>query len=175
MKFLNFLLLLLVTVLFTISCSKEPSNEIIKTKTEKGDWVYNPSLNKPVQVEQTYYLLQPTWGQAFSISFKYGKYLVSFVLGVIFIFLMVMVVYSQYANPSWAPKLFEKWWVTISFVLLAIGASCIYSRPSIVRFENDKWVKKEVYDSVMQADNNTKAIWDQYEKSGTIIGAEIQK
>lgn len=172
MKKLAFLIVFFITSFFLVSCSSKPSNEIKGTKTEKGDWVYSPTDKKTVQVEQTYYLLQPTWRQSFKFAAKSSGFVFWTTLGFIFLFLAVTVVYSQYSNPSWAPKWFEKWWVHITFILLVIGAACIYSKAGMVRFDNNKWVTKEAYDTAIKETGSVEVLWDKMLEDGLIQGSK---
>lgn len=172
MKKLAFLLMIFMSSLFWMSCSSSANNDIKQTKTEKGGWVYDPSTKKTVQTDDTYYLLQPTWGQAFKIASKSSGFVFWTTLGFIFIFLAVMVVYSQYANPSWAPKWFEKWWIHITFILLVVGSASIYSKASIVRFDNNKWVTKEAYDAAIKETGSVQVLWDKMLEEGVIQGSK---
>jgi hypothetical protein len=165
------LILWILLVFGMASCNTEPDNLILKTDTKVGDWKYDSVSKKTYQSVDTVVLLSPTWGQSFSLASKKGSFVFWTAFGIVFIFFAFMIVYSQYANPSWAPKWLEKWWIHLTFICVVVGFSSIYGNAASVKFDNYKWVNKTEYDKAMKDQGSTKPIWDSLYNANLIQGA----
>jgi hypothetical protein len=171
MKKTFILSLWIIGVMFFVSCSKTPDNIIHKEETRSGDWVYNPTVGKPVQEQVTYYQIAPTLGQGISIASHRadhsGKLAMSIALGALFLFLLI----GQFLHLNYVPRWFEEnAFYNGVFNLILVGA-CIYFAIGDgigVAFNNYKWVTKEKYDSAMNL-GSTQSIWDEYEANYELV------
>jgi hypothetical protein len=166
------LLTLFSFILAMSSCSHKPDNTIQETKTEQTGWVVDKAVSdKPIQKFDTYYKISPTWGQAIHYAYKTPDQafavFVSFILFIAFCILFI----GQTANARWMPKVFENTNIlsAVLFILIVGSVYAWYNKPGNIKFNNDKWVKKEVYDNAMQETGSTQPIWDSLETNHLII------
>lgn len=166
------LILAVFILIGTISCSKQPDNKIQESKVELGGFHYDPVAKKPVQVEETYYKIAPTWGQAFDYSSKRGDHVVYLVLGSLFLLAFVALFYGKASDAIWLPRFLNNEIIFgLALFLLAVSTVTFFTtHASEVKWQNDKWVKKEVYDKAMDEAGSTQPIWDSLEANHLIIG-----
>lgn len=172
MKRLFILWMLFTTISIMTSCSKAPDNIIHKQETLKGDWVYDSVQGKPVQQEIVNYQLSPTFGQALDISSRRkdhkSKIALAVCFGTIFLFLLVGV----FLHLNYVPKWYEENAIlqgVVNLLLVGFAVHFTISDAVGIKNNNDKWVNKKLYDSVIKADGNTKAIWDEFERNHQIV------
>ena len=166
------LMLVVFILIGMVSCSKVPDSKIHESKVELGGFQYDPAVKKPVQVEETYYQIAPTWGQAFDYASKRGDHLVYIILGSLFLVAFVAVFYGKSSDASWLPKFLDNAIIfALALFLLAISTVTFFTtHASEIKWQNDKWVKKEVYDKAMDEAGSTQPIWDSLEANHLIIG-----
>lgn len=166
-----FLSLFLILALYLSSCSPAPDNVIHNQKSEKGGWVYDSRFNKPVQENIEYVQIAPTWSQAFDYAGKRTDRAVMIGLAFIFLALATALFYGKSSSASWLPRVLDEkvhLFNILLFVFLASSASLYMSQPSGVKWNNDKWVEKTVYDEAMKT-GSTKPIWDSLEVNCLIV------
>jgi hypothetical protein len=166
------LVLVLFILIGIVSCSKEANDKIQESKVELGGFQYDPLVKKPVQVEEAYYQIAPTWGQAFHYASKRGDHVVYIVLGSLFLAAFVALFYGKAADASWLPKFLnnEILFGAALFLLITSAVTFFTTHASEVKWQNDKWVKKEVYDKAIDQSGSTQPIWDSLEANHLIIG-----
>jgi hypothetical protein len=156
--------------ILVLSCSKAPDNIIHKQETVKGDWVLKNGTR--VQEDVVNYSIAPTFGQSLDIATRRkdhkSKIGLSICLGTIFVFLMI----GLFLHLNYIPKWYEENAILQGAVNLLLVGFCIHFAISDavgIKNNNDKWVTKTKYDSVLKADGNIKAIWDEFEKNHQIV------
>jgi hypothetical protein len=166
------LMLAVIVLIGMVSCSKVPDNKVHESKVELGGFQYDPIVKKPVQVQEEYYQIAPTWGQAFDYASKRSDHIIYTVLGVIFLIAFVALFYGKASDASWLPKFLDNEIIFVAalFLLVASTVTFFTTHASEVRWQNDKWVKKEVYDKAIKEAGSTQPIWDSLEANHLIIG-----
>lgn len=163
--------LFLVLAFYLSSCSSTPDNIMHATKEEKGGWVYDSALKQPVQENIEYVQIAPTWGQAFSYASKRTDSHVMIILSFLCLAFAVFLVYGKTSSASWFPQVLDEkmhLFNILLFVALAFSAALFMSQPSGVKWNNDKWVSKSVYDEAMKT-GSTQPIWDSLENNCLIV------
>jgi hypothetical protein len=168
--------LLLVTIfalstLFISSCSSKPNDVIHSTKTEQGQWVIEIPGQNPVMKYDTYYQISPTWSQANYYASKRSDHGLYLSIGFVLLFGFIVVFYGKTANASWLPKSLDNplGGNIVLFILLASSIAFLTVHQSGIKWNNDKWVKKEVYDKAIQETGSTQPIWDSLEVNKLIV------
>lgn len=164
-------ILLLIFALVMFSCSNKPDDIINDTKTEQGAWVIKPGATKPELSQDTYYQISPTWGQAFHYAKERKDHTLVTVFGIIFLVAFAVVFYGRSTDASWLPKFLDN---SIGagfamFVLIVSGFYFLIGDASSIKWNNDKWVKKEVYDQAIKEAGSTQPIWDSLETHNLIV------
>jgi len=168
------LLLIITFILGTISmssCSNQPDNAVHATKTEAAGWIVDKSVSEnPIQKFDEYYQISPTWGQSISYAAKTDDFPVAVALGVVFIVGAVVLLMLKSKDSKLISESVDKVVIYIAFVLLVAGLYAVYSKPGEIKWNNDKWVKKEIYDKTIKETGSTQPIWDSLEVNNLIIG-----
>ena len=164
------LLSVLVILLTITSCNNAPDNAIHSEKKEQGNWVSKDG-QKPEMTYDTYYEISPTWGQSMDYAEKRAdrslKVILSIICGIIFVGLFV----GKASNASWFPEKLDANVMLFNALLFISLVGAVYfwfGDASGVKWNNDKWVKKEVYDEAMKT-GSTKPIWDSLENNCLIV------
>lgn len=167
--------LLFITIIISlISCKGNsiPSNEILAQQSEKTEWVWDSVQNKPVQAEQHYYLLAPTLNQGFYYANKRADRILQLIGSAILFILFLLVFAARIIDPtaSKTPQFLLNSYIFhgLAFLLISFSLYFYLGSPLGVRWNNDKWVKKEVYEKAMQT-GSTKPIWDSLESNCLIV------
>lgn len=160
-----------VMITLASSCSNAPDNVIHKQETRPGDWVYDSVLGKPVQKQEVYYQISPTFGQALTIASHRtdhsGKLALSIAFGALFVFLVL----GQIFHLNYVPRWYEENAVFNGAFNLVILGACLYfllGDAVGITNNNDKWVSKEKYDNAIKS-GSTQSIWDEYEANFEIV------
>lgn len=167
-------LLFIAIIISLVSCKGNsiPSNEILAQQSEKTEWVWDSVQNKPVQAEQHYYLLAPTLNQGFYYANKRRDRILQLIGSAILFILFSLVFAARIIDPtaSKTPKFLLNSYIFhgIAFLLISFSLYFYLGSPLGVRWNNDKWVKKEVYEKAMQT-GSTKPIWDSLESNCLIV------
>lgn len=161
----------LALVIFAMSCRQGADNVIHGTKQEAGAWVYDSAFKKPVQVTDNFYLISPTWGQAFDYASKRADRELYVGLAALLLAMAVFLVISKAKDATWVPKFFDNTHIfnMCLFILLSSSASSFLAHPGGIRFNNDKWVNKLDYDKVIKESGTIQPIWDSLETHCLII------
>jgi hypothetical protein len=163
--------LILLAMLVFVSCSNKPDNIIHDQKSEKGGWVFDSSVSKPVQQDVEYVQIAPTWGQAFHYVSKRSDRAVK--LGASFIFLAVFVVLfvGKAKETSWFPQALQNMMLFngLLFISLVAAVTFFISDPAGIKINNDKWIEKLEYEKVMKEAGSTQPIWDSLENKCLIV------
>lgn len=167
----QFFLFLAIAVIVT-SCSPEPDNKIHKESKEASGWRYDSLEKKNVQTFQTYYMISPTWGQSISLANERGDRALKVSLYLVLTILLIALVVGKYTNAEWFPKSIDDntfLYYGLIFILLASAEYFYFGDAYGVRWNNDKWVKKELYDSSIKESGSTKPIWDSLRANCLIV------
>jgi hypothetical protein len=78
-------------------------------------------------------------------------------------------VYGKATEASWFPNVNPTSFNLILFVLLAGSISSFKWQSSSIKWNNDKWVKKEVFDKAIQETGTTQPIWDSLRSECRIV------
>lgn len=166
------LAILFVSVLVLVSCnSAKPDNTVHAIKTEQNGW--KPGLtvqDKPVAVVDTFVQISPNWNQANYYASKRADYTFHVILGSILLALFLVVFYGKASSASWLPKRLDDGHLgnIVLFILLVGSIYFYFGNASSIKWNNDKWVKKEVYDKAM-LEGSTQPIWDSLENNCLIV------
>ena len=154
------------------SCSLEPNDTIQQTKTEFAGWVVDKTVSdKPIQKFEDYYQIAPTWGQANYYASKRPDHTTYVSFGFIFLALFSLVFYGKATDAKWLPKFLDNNILgnLVLFILLVTSIISFTVRQSGIKWNNDKWVKKEVYDKAVKESGSTQPIWDSLEVNKLIV------
>lgn len=168
-------LLLIVTFIlgtvFMSSCSNQPDNAIHATKTEAAGWVVDKSVSEnPIQKFDEYYQISPTWGQSIKYATETSDFPVALGLGIICLVGAITLFVLKAKDSKIISESADKFLLYMAFILLVMGSYAIYSKPGEIKWNNDKWVKKEVYDKAVEEVGSTQPIWDSLDANHLIIG-----
>lgn len=153
-----------------------PDNKIHAVKGEKGNWVYDSATHKNIQQIDSFYLLQPTWSQAIDYASKRADNKYYVIAGVVFLIAFLVAGIGVYKSAAWLPNWGPFKSYGVMFLLLAGSVTFISGNAYGIRWNNDKWVKKEVYDDAIKNFGSTKPIWDSLEVNHLIVdGPYIKK
>ena len=165
------LLTLIFVILFISSCSTKPNDVIHDKKSEFSGWKVDKSVSEnPIQKFDEYYQISPTWGQSIDYAVKSDDFPVSLAAGVVLLVFSVVLFMFKIKDSNLLSESADKSALYIAFVLLVGGLYAIYSKPGEIRFNNDKWVNKEVYDKAIKEAGSTQPIWDSLENNCLIVG-----
>jgi len=165
-KFLS----IIAIVFFMASCSTKPDDVIHETKSEAAGWTVDKSVSQnPIQKYEDYYKISPTWGQSINYAKKAPDFPIALALGIICLAGAGILFYLKSTDSSLISEKADKIVIYVVFVLLVAGVYSIYSKPGDIRWNNDKWVKKEVYDKAIKEAGSTQPIWDSLENNCLIV------
>lgn len=171
MKQLVLIITFILGTVFMSSCSNQPDNTIHSIKSEAAGWVVDKSVSeKPIQKFEDYYQISPTWGQAQYYASKRPDHLLFTVVGLILLVAFGALFYGKTTDAFWLPKAVDKFSLPLMFILLIGSLTFLTTHQSEVKWQNDKWVKKEVYDKAIKETGSTQPIWDSLEANNLIIG-----
>ena len=171
-QFMKKILLSFILALSLFSCSKQPDDLIHNIKTEEAGWVVKEKGQKPVMSYEEYYQISPTWGQAVYYAKQTSDFYIFLVFGIIILAAAGTLFYMKATDSKHLSEQFNNIAVYIIFVLTIAGSYSIFSKPGDIRWNNDKWVKKEVYNKAIEKANSTQPIWDSLETHHLIIGGK---
>lgn len=160
----------ILVAMFISACSKKPSDIIHSSKQEQAGWVVEKPGQDPVMKYEEYYQISPTWGQSISYASKSSSFAVTVVLGLLCFIGAITLFVLKAKDSNLISEKTDKFILHIAFGLLVIGIYVLYSKPGEIRFNNDKWVKKEVYDKAVKEAGSTQPIWDSLEVNNLIVG-----
>jgi hypothetical protein len=166
----KFLAFLLVSVLF--ACNTKPDDTIHNQKSEPGGWAMDGSSDKPVQQYEIYYQISPTWGQAVAWADQRADRILTVSLAIICLALFIGLIIGKATYASWFPRyLDEKVLIYNALLFITLSASAYFyiGDASGVKWNNDKWVSKEVYDKAIKEAGSTKPIWDSLQNNCLIV------
>jgi hypothetical protein len=172
MKSIKLYAVLLLATLSVVSCqSNKPDNKIHEIRTEQNGW--KPGLtvkDTPVAALDTLVQISPNWNQANYYASKRGDSTIHIILGSILLALFVVLFYSKTTAANWLPERLYGGHLgnTLLFVLLVSSVYYYIGNATSIKWNNDKWVKKEVYDKAMQ-NGSTQQIWDSLENNCLIV------
>ena len=164
------ILLLLVIAIMSLGCSTQPDDVIYNSKTEQAGWVVKEKGQKPEMSYDVYYQISPTWGQSVNYARKTPDFYIFLILGIVILICAGILFYMKSTDSALLPKSLDNIAIYIIFVLVLAGFYCIYAKPGDVRWNNDKWVNKAVYDKAIKESGSTQPIWDSLENNNLIIG-----
>ena len=167
MKHLFFIL----TVVLLSSCTTTPDNIVHNEKTEPGSWTVNSVTGNVVQQHFTFYQIAPTWGQAFDYANKRADRPVKVFATIAFLLMFVVLFIGKAKEASWFPEILQNMILfnAVLFITLAAALGFYFSDPSGIKWNNDKWVSKEIYEKSIQETGSTKPIWDSLENNCLIV------
>lgn len=172
--FMKSILILLLASITLFSCSTKPDNTIHKETTKPAGWALNEAGTANEQVFETYYTIEPTWGQAVSYAFD-GGYGLWIFIGILLLAAAAWVFYTQATDRpifgNWDPRKKKYIWL----VPFALSLACFLTSPIVVNLNNAKPVPKSQYDFYMQRDGNIQGIWDSLESGQHIVGGKHKK
>lgn len=172
MRQLLAIITIILGITFLNSCSNKPDDVIHNTKSEFAGWIVDKTISdKPVQKFEDYYQISPTWAQANYYASKRPDHVLYLSFGFILLLAFSIVFYGKTTNASWLPKSLDNplGGNVVLFLLLVSSITFLTVHSSGVKWNNDKWVKKEVYDKAIQEKGSTQPIWDSLEINKLII------
>ena len=170
MKQIVVLLTLFLTLGMSSGCmTGVPDNQIHAVKGEKGAWVYDSASKQNVQQIDSFYMLQPTWSQAIDYANQRPDNKYHVIAGVVLLLLFIIIGIGIFRGAAWLPNWSALRGGLMMFILLAGGIIFIGGNAYGVRWNNDKWVRKEVYEQVVKDSGSTKPIWDSLVNNHLIV------
>lgn len=135
------------------------------------------SSDKPVQQYEIYYQISPTWGQAIAWADQRADRVLTVTLAIICLTLFIGLIIGKVTYAKWFPQFLDEKvliYNALLFITLSASAYFYFGDASGVKWNNDKWVKKEVYDEAMKS-GSTRAIWDSLVQENRIIDGPYKK
>lgn len=132
-------------------------------------WVFDTVICKPVQKIDSFYLLRPTWEQARYFASKRKDAKLYNTIGTSLLAATAVAGYGVYSAASWLPEMGVFKANTLAFGGIAGGTQSLFGNAYGVKWNNDKWVSKSVYDECMKNFGSTQQIWDSLEVNYLII------
>lgn len=171
MKILKLISATIFSLILLTSCGKnQPDSKQYGVDVKQNGFKPGPTPNDPVQVVyDTTVLLKPTWGQANHYATKRNDFNVWQNIGWVLLVSFLVILYGKVTEASWFPYINPTASNVIVFVLLAASISSFKWQSSSIKWNNDKWVTKSVYDKAMNENGNTKPIWDSLENNCKIV------
>lgn len=163
--------LALVVIVFA-SCNPSPDNIIQGQKTEPGNWVIKPGGKSPELEQITYYQISPTWSQAVAWSDRRADRIIKVALFFVLFVLFVALLVGKFSYAKWFPQFLDKNVLIFNALLFVTLSSSMYfyfGDASGIKWNNDKWITKDLYDKNMSEKGDTKAIWDSLETNCLIV------
>jgi len=163
--------LVFFSMLVLVSCSSTPDNTIHNQKSEKGGWVFDSSVSKPVQQEIEYVQIAPTWGQAFHYAGKRSDRAIKLAASFLFLAVFVVLFVGKTTEASWFPRPLQNMMLFNGILFVSLVASAMYfmGDPGGIKVNNDKWIEKLEYEKVIQEAGSTQPIWDSLENNCLIV------
>ncbi len=160
MKKLLTILLGFFAIISFAGCGKDQTpDNVIHGERQSTDfkWEVVEPGKDPVQVFPKEVMISPTWGQSNKYASERGDFSTWQWIGLILLVVLVVVVYARATeriniNP-----------IAMGALMLLLSAGSLTSfkwQSSSIKWNNDKWVKKEVYDKAIKESGSTKPIWD---------------
>ena len=171
MKLFKLIAALLISATMLVSCGpNKPDNKVYGTRTEQNGFKPGPTVNdKPVAVVDTLVQISPTWGQANQYASERADFTIWQIIGFVLLAAFVVVIYGKATEASWFPNISPTALSLTLFVLLSASISSLKWQSSSIRWNNDKWVKKEVFDKAIQEKGSTQPIWDSLRNECRIV------
>lgn len=160
----------LVIGLGLMSCSDTPNDKVEAKKTELAEFKYDSTVKKQVQVSEEFVQISPTWGQSINFAKKTNEFWINLFFGVLSLVLAIALAILKSRNSKFLSETVDKIAIPLIFVLLAASLLCVYSKPGEIKWNNDKWVKKQNFDLVIKDSGSTKPIWDSLRNNCLIVG-----
>ena len=155
-----------------VSCTSKPDNVIHDQKTEAGNWVLLPGAHDPIQEKLTYYQIEPTWSQSLAWANQRDDRALTVSLGLLLFIAFVGLLVGNYTYAKWFPEIFEKkpmLYNALLFLTLAGSAYFYFGDASGIKWNNEKWVRKEAYDKAIKENGSTAPIWDSLRNNCLIV------
>lgn len=166
------LLFLIFGLFLMASCttSAEPDNKILGMKTEPGGWIFDSTLQKNIQKQEVYYLVSPTLKQSFYFAEKRADRKIHVFLSIFFFCLFIVIFYLNLTDKG--PEFLQNGYFFgfAQFAIIVAAFSFFLNQPLEIRWNNDKWVKKEVWEQSIKTTGSSKHIWDSLQNNCLIIG-----
>lgn len=164
----NFIILLLSLFLITSCGNPTPDDKIQGKKTEAGAWVFDSTLGKNVQKEEVYYLISPTLKQSFYFAEQRPDRKIKVFVSIFFLVLFIVIFWLNKTDIG--PEFLQNGYFFgfAQFAILVTAFSFFLNDPLAIRWNNDKWIKKEVWEQTMQG-GTSRPIWDSLENNCLII------
>ena len=173
MKTLSTILFLLISISgfsqFIIP-KPAPDNVIHNQRTEFVGWMFDPAQGKPVQQIDTFYMLQPTWKQAYYYANQRKDTKIYNTIGIAVTAGLVLFSKEILDLPN---KPDVQVGTAQSYAILGGGTAIVlqslFGNAYGIKWNNDKWVNKNEYDRVIKQYGSTQPIWDSLETNYRIV------
>ena len=155
------LFLLLVTVMTLFACNTAPDNVI-----------YGQDIDVTVKPADSSYMIRPTLGQSFHLAKAREDRSQALLLSFAFFLMFGVLLYAKFTSANWFPQSFdENLWLYSTALFATLGTSLLLflSMPLQISGNNEKWVKKAVYDKAMTEAGSTQPIWDSLSNNCLIV------
>jgi hypothetical protein len=170
MKQLLLAITFILGTVFMSACSNKPDNEVHNIKQEEAGWTVEKPGANPVMKYEEYYLISPTWGQAQHYASKRPDHLLFVAIGLILLIAFGVLFYGKSSNASWLPESIDKFSLPIMFILSIGSLTFLTTHQAEVKWQNNKWIKKDIYHKAIIEAGSTQPIWDSLENNHLIIG-----
>lgn len=172
MKKLLTILLGFFAIISISGCGKsENPDNVIYAQRQSTDftWEVVEPGKDPVQVFHQEVMISPTWGQSNKYASERGDFDIWQIIGLVLLVVLAVAIYGRATEASWFPNIKPAALGAIMFVLAAGSLSSFKWQSSSIKWNNDKWVKKEVYDKAIKETGSTKPIWDSLRSECKIV------
>lgn len=165
-------ILTIVFVSVMVSCGTAPDNVIHDQKTEAGNWVLLPGAHDPIQEKLTYYQIAPTWGQSVTWANERKDRVLTVCAAILLFIAFVALIIGKYTYASWFPEFLDTrvlLYNVLLFISLSGAAYFYFGDASGIKWNNEKWVKKELYDKCIKEIGSVQPIWDSLRNNCLIV------
>ncbi len=166
--------LFVLALLSLVSCGpNKPDNKEHNVKVEQVGYTPGATVNdKPVPVYDTLVQISPTWGQANHFASEKKGYIFWQILGWVFFLGFLAVIYGKATEASWFPNISPLAFNVSLGLLLALALISWKAVSADIRWNNDKWVKREVFRNAIEQTGTTQPIWDSLDENCLIVGGK---
>lgn len=157
--------------ILSIGCgrSQQPDNEIYQERSESFTWQVVEPGKSPVKVFQKEVMIKPTRGQSNVYASERKDFILWQVVGWVALLALIFVFWARGTTQNWFPNIGTLALALLIFALASISLVSFKWQSQSILLNNDKWVKKEVYEKAVKETGSTKPIWDSLRNECRIV------
>ena len=167
-------LLFVLALLSLVSCGpNKPDSKEHGVKVEQSGFVPGATVkDAPVAVYDTLIMISPTWGQANHFAREKQGHTLWTIVGWVLFLTFLVAIYGKATEASWFPNITPTSYNLSLGLLLALSVLAWKGVAADIKWNNDKWVKREVFRKAIEQTGTTQPIWDSLDNNCLIVGGK---